>query len=325
MQEWRAARGGFSACVANPRGADVSAIAIDGASLGIAMLRRTACAFAALGAPARASGACPSIAARQLAPLTQRRGNATDALAEDLVSACDELLAAGKRVNWVFLGAPGVGKGTYATRISKLMQIPHISAGDLVRDEIKRGSALGAEMEAITSKGQLLPDAMILDILKARVERGAEKGERGFLLDGFPRTVPQAEALSTFATVTQVMNLGLREEILIEKCCARRICSECGKNFNVADINYPGDPPIVMPPLNPPAGCEGKMEQRKDDTEEVVRARLEVYKANAGPVEDYYRAENVLTDFEIKSGIPETMPRLLRVILDIVKGTAAAA
>ena len=113
------------------------------------MLRRTACAFAALGAPTRAS-----IAARQIASLSQRRGNATDALAEELVSACDELLAAGKRVNWVFLGAPGVGKGTYATRISKLMQIPHISAGDLVRDEIKRGSALGAEMEAITSKGQ---------------------------------------------------------------------------------------------------------------------------------------------------------------------------
>ena len=163
------------------------------------MLRRTACAFAALGAPTRAS-----ITARQLVPLTQRRGNATDALAEELVSACDELLAAGKRVNWVFLGAPGVGKGTYATRISKLMQIPHISAGDLVRDEIKRGSALGAEMEAITSKGQLLPDAMILDILKARIERGAEAGERGFLLDGFPRTVPQAQALSTFATVTQL-------------------------------------------------------------------------------------------------------------------------
>ena len=283
------------------------------------MLRRTACAFAALGAPTRAS-----ITARQLVPLTQRRGNATDALAEELVSACDELLAAGKRVNWVFLGAPGVGKGTYATRISKLMQIPHISAGDLVRDEIKRGSALGAEMEAITSKGQLLPDAMILDILKARVERGAEAGERGFLLDGFPRTVPQAEALSTFATVTQVMNLGLREEILIEKCCARRMCSECGKNFNVADINYPGNPPIVMPPLNPPPGCEGKMEQRKDDTEEVVKARLEVYKANAGPVEDYYRAKKKLTDFEIKSGIPETMPRLLRVILDVVKGTTAS-
>lgn len=283
------------------------------------MLRRAASAFTAFGAPACAAHTSNS-ATRALAPLAQRRCNSTEALADELVSACDTMLAAGKRVNWVFLGAPGVGKGTYATRISKLMQIPHISAGDLVRDEIKKGTELGATMEAITSTGKLLPDTMILDILKQRVEEGVVNGERGFLLDGFPRTVPQAKALAEFAEVTQVMNLGLREEILIEKCCARRICSECGKNFNIADINYPGDPPIVMPPLNPPAGCEGKMTQRKDDTEEVVKARLQVYKDNSIPVEEFYRAKQNLTDFEIKSGIPETMPRLLRVILDIVKG-----
>ncbi len=92
------------------------------------------------------------------------------------------------------------------------------------------------------------------------------------------------------------------------------------KNFNIADINYPGDPPIVMPPLNPPVGCEGKMTQRPDDTETVVKARLEVYKTHAVPVENYYREKNRLTDFEIKSGIPETMPRLLEVILGICRG-----
>ena len=88
----------------------------------------------------------------------------------------------------------------------------------------------------------------------------------------------------------------------------RRDCSkrgkECGKNFNIADIYHPGDPPIVMPPLNPPAGCEDKMEQRKDDTEEVVKARLQVYKDNSVPVEEFYRKSGMLTDFEIKSGIP---------------------
>ena len=165
--------------------------------------------------------------------VAQRRHKSTDALTGELVSACDELLAAGKRINWVFLGAPGVGKGTYASRISKLMKIPHISAGDLVRDEIKRGTELGARMSEITSKGQLLPDAMILDILKGRVEKGIEEGERGFLLDGFPRTEAQAEELRKFTEVQQVMNLGLREDILVEKCCARRVCKECGKNFNI--------------------------------------------------------------------------------------------
>jgi adenylate kinase len=176
-------------------------------------------------------------------------------------------------------------------------------------------------MSEITSKGQLLPDAMILDILKGRVEKGIEEGERGFLLDGFPRTEAQAEELRKFTEVQQVMNLGLREDILVEKCCARRVCKECGKNFNIADIYHPGDPPIVMPPLNPPAGCEDKMEQRKDDTEEVVKARLQVYKDNSVPVEEFYRKSGMLTDFEIKSGIPETMPRILEVILGIVRAT----
>eukprot|EP00227_Mantoniella_beaufortii_P022003 CAMPEP_0197575312 /NCGR_PEP_ID=MMETSP1326-20131121/757_1 /TAXON_ID=1155430 /ORGANISM="Genus nov. species nov., Strain RCC2288" /LENGTH=290 /DNA_ID=CAMNT_0043138061 /DNA_START=33 /DNA_END=908 /DNA_ORIENTATION=+ len=279
-------------------------------------------------ARAAAAAAAPSsvyapLAARLAGGQQQQRRHAsagsTEALADELVAACDKALAAGQRINWVFLGAPGVGKGTYATRISKLMKIPHISAGDLVRDEIKRGTALGAQMEEITSKGQLLPDAMILDILKGRVERGSKSGERGFLLDGFPRTVPQAEALSTFAEVQSVLNLTLREDILVEKCCARRICKECGKNFNIADIYRAGDPPIVMPPLNPPAGCEGKMEQRKDDTEEVVRARLQVYNVKSKPVEGFYGEQGKLTEFEIKGGIPETLPRLLMKILEIVR------
>ena len=91
------------------------------------------------------------------------------------------------------------------------------------------------------------------------------------------------------------------------------------EGFNVADINYPGDPPIVMPPLNPPPECADKMEQRKDDTEEIVRARLQVYKDQSIPVEHYYRERGLLTDFEITAGIPETMPKLLAVILDIVR------
>ena len=263
--------------------------------------------------------ACLSAALASSSRFPRAYGGEAAPAAEDLVKACESLVASGKRVNWVFLGAPGVGKGTYATRFAKMMQIPHISAGDLVRDEIQRGTPLGSEMEAITSTGQLLPDAMILDILKERVEKGAEKGEKGFLLDGFPRTVHQAKELETFADVTRVLNLGLREEILIEKCCARRKCRECGKGFNVADINYPGDPPIVMPPLNPPPECADKMEQRKDDTEEIVRARLQVYKDQSIPVEHYYRERGLLTDFEITAGIPETTPKLLAVILDVVR------
>ena len=125
-----------------------------------------------------------------------------DALRGELATTCDEVLGAGKKLNWVFLGAPGVGKGTYASRMAKQMGVPHISMGDLVRAEIKGETALGKEMKAITARGELAPDALVLDILDARIKRGEKEGERGFLLDGFPRTVPQAQTLGKMVEVT---------------------------------------------------------------------------------------------------------------------------
>ena len=248
-------------------------------------------------------------------------GAAVDALRGELATTCDEVLGAGKKLNWVFLGAPGVGKGTYASRMAKQMGVPHISMGDLVRAEIKGETALGKEMKAITARGELAPDALVLDILDARIKRGEKEGERGFLLDGFPRTVPQAQTLGKMVEVTQVLNLTLREDILVEKCCGRRECGECGKAFNIADIRSEkaGEETIIMPPLNPPAECLDKMTQRPDDTEEVVRARLDVYKKSTIPVEDYYREQGLLSDFPIMGGIPETTPVLLKHIIDILK------
>ena len=250
-------------------------------------------------------------------------GAAVDALRDELTRTCDEVFARGKKLNWVFLGAPGVGKGTYASRMAKQMGIPHISMGDLVRAEIKGETTIGKEMKALAARGALVPDATVLEILKRRIERGASEGERGFLLDGFPRTVPQAETLSRMIEVTQVLNLTLREDILVEKCCGRRECGECGKAFNIADIRSekPGEPTIVMPPLNPPEKCAHKMTQRPDDTEDVVRARLEVYKKATIPVEDYYRSKGLLSDFAIMGGIPETTPTLIRHIIDALRRT----
>lgn len=127
------------------------------------------------------------------------------------------------------------------------------------------------------------------------------------------------------------LNLGLREDVLIEKCTGRRICSECGKGYNVADIQRPPDaaqglPAISMPPLLPPAGCEAKMQTRADDTREVVLARLAVYRAQCGPVEELYRASGRLTYFEIRGGIPETMPRMLEEVLRLLsRGMTGAA
>ncbi|GAQ86924.1 Adenylate kinase [Klebsormidium nitens] len=223
------------------------------------------------------------------------------------------------RVQWVFLGMPGVGKGTYASRVADLMQVPHISAGDLVREELRKGSAYAQEMQEVIQAGQLLPDSMILDLIKARLHQGQQMGERGFILDGFPRTALQAAALEDIAEITLALNLRLREDVLVQKCLGRRTCGQCGKGFNLADINVAGvngAPRIVMPPMSPPSACIGKMVMRSDDTEEIVRKRLAVYKEQSQPVEDFYRRRDVLLDFDVGGGIPETWPRLLKALYD---------
>jgi adenylate kinase len=185
------------------------------------------------------------------------------------------------RVQWVFLGMPGVGKGTYASRVASLMNVPHISAGDLVREELRKGTAYAQEMKEVIQAGQLLPDSLILDLIKQRLVQGQHMQERGFILDGFPRTPLQAAALEDIAEITLALNLRLREDVLVEKCLGRRTCAQCGKGYNLADINvegHNGAPRIVMPPMSPPSGCLDKMVARSDDTEEIVRKRLQVYK-----------------------------------------------
>ena len=211
----------------------------------------------------------------------------------------------------------GVGKGTYSTRIADLFGFQHIAAGDLVRAEIKSGTALGKVMADITNSGHLLPDSLILKVVREKYLSAMENGTKKFLLDGFPRTVPQAEALEEFADVQLAFNLDLREEVLVEKCLGRRMCSKCGKNYNVANIYLEASddrPAIIMPPLDPPEACLPLMERRADDEEETIRRRLAVYKAEAEPIEEFYRKKNVLLDFEITGGIPETLPALRKIL-----------
>lgn len=134
-------------------------------------------------------------------------------------------------------------------------------------------------MAELVNQGNLLPDALILRVLRERMAAAAAEGSARFLLDGFPRTAEQAAALEGSADVQLALNLDLREEVLVEKCLGRRLCTKCGKNYNVADIHLAagkGRPEIVMPPLSPPPECAPFMEQRSDDNEETIRRRLEV-------------------------------------------------
>ncbi|CAM6110750.1 unnamed protein product [Calypogeia fissa] len=215
---------------------------------------------------------------------------------------------------WVFLGCPGVGKGTYASRLAKLLEVPHIAMGDLVRQELKSTSAMSKKLSDAMTLGKLLPDEVIFNLLSRRLEQENSAGVRGFILDGFPRTISQAEVLDDITEIDLVVNLKLREDILIAKCLGRRICGQCGGNFNVAEIDVEGangEPRILMPPLLPPPGCSDRMTIRADDTEEVVRTRLRVYHEESAPVEGYYREKGKLLDFNVGGGIPETWPNLL--------------
>ncbi|CAM8954808.1 hypothetical protein QQ045_017301 [Rhodiola kirilowii] len=222
-----------------------------------------------------------------------------------------------RNVQWIFLGCPGVGKGTYASRLSKLLGVPHIATGDLVREELSSSGPLASTLADIVNQGKLVSDELIIKLLSKRLESGEAKGESGFILDGFPRTINQAEILDEVTDIDLVVNLKLREDVIVAKCLGRRICSECGKNFNVAHIDVKeenGNPGMCMAPLLPPAHCSTKMVTRADDTEEVVKKRLQIYNDMSQPVEEFYRCRGKLMDFDLPGGIPESWPKLLHVL-----------
>ncbi|MCO5576665.1 hypothetical protein L7F22_030480 [Adiantum nelumboides] len=217
----------------------------------------------------------------------------------------------------VFLGCPGVGKGTYASMLSDRLDIPHIAMGDLVREELLKSTPDAQKLKSLVNQGKLVSDDIVLNLLSKRFLKASENGEDGFILDGFPRTQSQAEILDQLTKIDLVVNLKLREDVLILKCLGRRICSACGNNFNLADIDVQaenGHPRILMPAMLPPPACASKLTIREDDTEDVIRERLRIYAQECKPVEDYYKQQHKLLDFDVGGGIPETWPKLLQTL-----------
>ncbi|KAJ0046451.1 hypothetical protein Pint_06147 [Pistacia integerrima] len=173
------------------------------------------------------------------------------------------------------------------------------------------------QLAEIVNHGKLVSDEIIINLLSKRLEAGEAKGESGFILDGFPRTIRQAEILEGVTDIDLVVNLKLQEEALVAKCLGRRICSECGGNYNVACIDIKGEngsPRMYMAPLLPPAHCESKLITRPDDTEEVVKERLRIYNEMTRPVEEFYRSRGKLLEFNLPGGIPESWPKLLQAL-----------
>jgi adenylate kinase len=184
----------------------------------------------------------------------------------------------------ILFGAPGVGKGTQAKLISRKFSIPQISTGDMLRDAVKAKTELGEKASQIMNAGKLVPDAIMLALIKERISRADCK--TGFILDGFPRTIAQAEGLDQlFASLglaaVILIEINVPDEEIIKRLLSRRICEKCGTDFNL--ITNP--PPVNMICPN----CQGKIVQRKDDNEETIAKRLQVYLAQTAPLRDYYQ------------------------------------
>jgi len=189
----------------------------------------------------------------------------------------------------VLLGSPGSGKGTQASRIENKFGIPHISTGDIFRYNISRNTPIGMEAKKYIEKGLLVPDELTLSIVKSRFLE--DDCKKGFLLDGFPRTLAQAEALdkeldSIGEKIDAVINLEVSDEIIIERMANRRVCSKCGESYNISFYRPAKE--------NTCDKCGGKLITREDDKAETVANRLNVYRNQTFPLIDYYRKKNIL-------------------------------
>jgi adenylate kinase len=189
----------------------------------------------------------------------------------------------------ILLGPPGAGKGTQAKRLSADLGLPHVSTGDLFRENLKKGTPLGKKVQGFMEKGVLVPDELVLDMLFDRV--GRPDCAQGYVLDGFPRTLPQAEALAkrlSPSTTACALNLSVPDAALLDRITGRRTCTSCGNVHHVRNA-----PPKVDGTCD---RCGSALVQRTDDTEPVFKARLAVYRRETQPLEGYYRARGLLQD-----------------------------
>ncbi len=205
----------------------------------------------------------------------------------------------------IFLGAPGAGKGTQAENVSKRLGIPTISTGAIIREAIKTGTEMGALAKKFIEQGSLVPDDIVIGIVKDRL---AESDcANGFILDGFPRTVPQAEALDKMGiTLDKVMSLEVADEVIIDRMSGRRVCSSCGKTYHVtSNPSAKGEDCEV---------CGTKLTIRADDAPEVVRSRLDVYHSTTEPLKKFYQAKGILATAAGAERVEDTTERTFKAL-----------
>lgn len=234
-------------------------------------------------------------------------------------------------MNFLIFGPPGSGKGTYASRLGPQLGVAHISTGDIFRQMAKGGSPrsrsgeagtlLADEVKSYLDRGALVPDEVTVNIVKEVLKK--PEAQKGFFLDGFPRTVDQARELDKIVKLDAILLLIMPEEILMEKALARRICRNCGDIYNIADISRTiQGVDYVLPPMSPKVEgkcdkCGGEIYQRADDNEKVIRDRLATYQNQSQPVLEYYKDKGAKFIEIHVSRPPEVM---VGKILDLLKG-----
>ncbi len=201
-------------------------------------------------------------------------------------------------MNIILLGPPGAGKGTQAELLIAKYNIPHISTGDMFRAAIKEGTSLGVEAKGYMDQGQLVPDEVVIGIVKERLQK--EDTQKGFLLDGFPRTVSQAEALEKILAemerkITVTINIEVDSDILLRRLTGRRVCRNCAAVYHIETKKSKIEGVCDH--------CGGEVYQRTDDTPETVSNRLDVYKKQTEPLIDYYAKKGLLATFKGDAGI----------------------
>lgn len=200
----------------------------------------------------------------------------------------------------VFLGPPGGGKGSQAQRIAPELGLAHISTGDMLRQAIREATPVGLAAKAIIDRGELVSDDVMLDLVKERITQ--KDCENGYILDGFPRTLPQAHALDEIVSLTHVMNLAVADDEIINRLSCRRMC-QSGHTTPLADLNG-GKCPV----------CGGEVMQRDDDQPETVKKRLVVYAQQTAPLINYYRGKGILHDINGAQSINEVRMSILQVL-----------
>ncbi len=202
------------------------------------------------------------------------------------------------------LGPPGAGKGTQAKRIVQETGLVHLSSGDILRDEVSKATDLGRTANGFMERGELVPDDLIIDMIRERIESAGA----GFLLDGFPRTVEQAEALEGITPLDVVINIGISRESVVRRLTARRVCEGCGRIYNLL---Y--DPPEDEATC---AACGGRLLQRDDDKRDVIENRYDVYERSTAPLIDYYRDRGLLHEVDGTRASDEVLSEIMAVLAE---------